>query len=300
MTWERCLQLLPADSNQAIWIREHAKLVAPAPNFALLQGDSALDRHEVDGFQPPAEATAAPHPEWVRKFGPAAPVLILLLKGKTLFLAIFKAKFLFSFFSFIWIYWLAWGPRFGIGFALMILVHELGHYIDIQRRGLPAEMPVFLPGLGAYVRWQALGVSLETRAAVSLAGPAAGILASAVSAYLWMRTGNSLYAALAHLNAVITVMNVVPVWVLDGGQAVAAINRNFRFVLLTTCLALWVVAGQPIFLLPAAGFGFQLFRNARERKEPEANSGYISSCFGVLLILLALLLHYVPNISIHP
>jgi hypothetical protein len=56
------------------------------------------------------------------------------------------------------------GWAFGLGFAALILVHEMGHYIDITRRGLPADMPVFLPGLGAYVRWRALGVPDETRA----------------------------------------------------------------------------------------------------------------------------------------
>jgi len=75
--------------------------------------------------------------------------------------------------AFVGVYWSLYGLKFGFGFAVQILVHELGHYIDIKRRGLPADLPVFLPGMGAFVRWQALGVSLETRAAVSLAGPLA-------------------------------------------------------------------------------------------------------------------------------
>ncbi len=89
--------------------------------------------------------------------------------------------------------------KFGIGFAVLILIHEMGHFIDIKRRGLPADMPVFLPGLGAYVRWQALGVPLETRAAISLAGPLAGFFASVACAVIWWQTRDLFWAELARV-----------------------------------------------------------------------------------------------------
>src|SRR5205814_3185464 len=144
------------------------------------------------------------------------PIVLLLAKGKTFLLAIFKLKFLLSFGAFIGIYWGIYGAAFGIGFAMLILVHEMGHFIDIKRRGLPAEMPVFLPGLGAYVRWGALGVPLETRAAVSLAGPLAGWFAAAVCALLWFHTHDRIWAALAQVGAWLNILNLIPVPILDG------------------------------------------------------------------------------------
>src|SRR5439155_7557954 len=87
-----------------------------------------------------------------------------------------------------------------------------------KRRGLPAEMPVFLPGLGAYVRWGALGVPLETRAAVSLAGPLAGWFAAAVCALLWFHTHDRIWAALAQVGAWLNILNLIPVPILDGGD----------------------------------------------------------------------------------
>src|SRR5208337_3416469 len=126
--------------------------------------------------------------KWARKLGPLAPLAIALSKAKVL-LAIFKLNFLLSLAAFVGVYWALYGPKFGIGFVALILLHEMGHFIDIKRRGLPAEMPVFLPGLGAYVRWQALGVSRETRAAVSLAGPLTGLLAAVACALVWWHTG---------------------------------------------------------------------------------------------------------------
>ena len=118
-----------------------------------------------DSARPAAQAEAKS--KWASKLGPLAPLAIALSKAKVL-LAVFKLNFLLSLAAFIGVYWALWGLKFGLGFVGLIFLHEMGHFIDIKRRGLPAEMPVFLPGLGAYVRWQALGVSRETRAAVSL------------------------------------------------------------------------------------------------------------------------------------
>jgi len=126
--WASALQLLPEDSTQAAWIRD---------NIKRLEAAAAGSR------------SAAP-PGWVGKLGPLAPLMIVLLSGKSL-LALFKLKFLLSLGAFATFYWALYGAKFGVGFAILILVHEMGHFIDIRRRGLPAEMPVFLRGLGAYV-----------------------------------------------------------------------------------------------------------------------------------------------------
>src|SRR5712672_1633269 len=129
----------------------------------------------------------------------------------------------------------------------------MGHFVEIKRRGLPADMPVFLPGFGAYVRWSALGVSAQTRAFVSLAGPMAGCIGAAVCALLWLETGDAFWIGLASLSALLNVLNLIPVWVLDGGQAIAALNKTERIVLSAAAVLLAALLGQPAFLLVAAG-----------------------------------------------
>jgi Zn-dependent protease len=238
--WLLGLRLLPPTSRQANWIHQHARSL-----------DAVADR-----IQPPAEPTEN---KWAQRLGPVGPIAVVLAKSKALFGAIFKLKFLLSFAAFFGFYWAAFGMKFGLGFAVLILIHEMGHFIDIKRRGLPAEMPVFLPGFGAYVRWQALGVSPETRAAISLAGPLAGLLASIVCAVLWWQTGNILWAALARSGAWLNLLNLIPVWVLDGGQVALALSKTGRMLLLTACLALWLVLGESIFFLVALGAGYQVF-----------------------------------------
>jgi Zn-dependent protease len=241
--WLMGLPLLPPNSRQASWIQEHARSLESAAHSAAHQ----------------AQPAPASENKWAKKLGPVGPVAVLLAKSKVLMTALFKLKFLLSFVAFVGIYWAAFGMKFGIGFAMLILLHEMGHFIDIKRRGLPAEMPVFLPGLGAYVRWQALGVPLETRAAISLAGPLAGFFTALACAVLWWQTGNPLWAALARAGAVLNLLNLIPVWLLDGGQAVVALSKAERIVLLTGCLALWLLLGENMFFLVALGAGYQAF-----------------------------------------
>ena len=45
---------------------------------------------------------------------------------------------------------------------LLILVHELGHFVEAKRQGLHPSLPVFIPFLGAYV---AMKNSRSTRGA---------------------------------------------------------------------------------------------------------------------------------------
>jgi Zn-dependent protease len=261
--WNRSLTMLPPDSKQAEWIRGRLQ---------------ALD----------AAASAPPKPQnaWARKLGPLGPIAILLAKSKGLLTAVFKLKFLFSLFSFVALYWALFGWRFGVGFAAAILLHELGHYIDIKRRGWPAEMPVFLPGLGAYVRWQAMGVTLPQRAQVSLAGPLAGWIAAAVCVLLYYRTNNPFWSALARTGAVLNVLNLIPVWTLDGGQAAYALARPERMLLLAAALGLWLYSGELIFFLVAAGTAWRLFTKDVPAKSSWSSLAYYSAVLAALAVVL--------------
>jgi len=268
--WLAAWELLPPDSKQAQWIENHAR---------------ALERS-------PSSTAPEPKPQhsWAKRFGPLAPLVILLAKAKTILFALLKVKFLFSFIAFLGIYWALYGAWFGIGFAVMILLHEMGHFVEVKRRGLPAEMPVFLPGLGAYVKWQGLGVSTEVRAFISLAGPATGLLAAYLAAALFWRTGHPLWAALAHTGAWLNLLNLIPVWMLDGNGAIQPLDRMGRISLVVFSGLLFWWSGEMVLLLVAAGFVWQLFR----KQIPSDNSVTVQLYFAALLAALAWLLHATP------
>jgi Zn-dependent protease len=267
--WKKTLPLLPSDSTQAEWVQHRVRSLEIAEKAA---------------------ASTPPRNQWVKKLGPLAPVAVVLSKAKVL-LTVFKLNFLFSLFAFLGFYWVLFGMRFGIGFAVLILIHEMGHYVEIKRRGLPADMPVFIPGFGAYVKWRALGVSNVTRAFISLAGPLAGFISAAVCGVIWYKTGDPLYAALARTGAWLNVLNLIPIWVLDGGQAMLALNKMERIAILTICLALWLLLGEGIFALVAAGACWRLFT----KDIPEKASRPTTAYFVAVIVLLALVMRLTPG-----
>lgn len=272
--WLAAIPLLPAHSKQARWIEDHARSL-----------DAQAEK------LPPAMPQSTEN-KWTQKLGPAGAIAILLAKGKGLLTAIFQLKFLLSFVAFFGFYWAAYGMTFGLGFAVLILIHELGHYVDVKRRGLPADMPVFLPGFGAYVRWRTLGVSRATRAAVSLAGPFAGFLASLVCAVVWWQTGNSLWAALARAGALLNLLNLIPVWVLDGGQAAPALSKSQRILLLASAVVLWLFLHESLFFLVAIGAAYQAFFAGD--LPPVSDRRTLAYFIGVLAAL-GILLHLLPS-----
>ena len=266
--WQQALQLLPQASKQAEWIRNHIREL-----------DTTI------------KAPGAPDTRrrWIKWLGPLAPIAVLLAKFNAVIVALFKLKFLFSFGAFLAVYWAAYGAAFGIGFAVLILVHEMGHFIDIKRRGLPAEMPVFLPGLGAYVKWKALGVSLETRAAVSLAGPLAGWFGAAVCGVLWFQTGDGIWAALARSSAWLNVLNLIPIWVLDGRQAILALNKMERGLLVVASVARGVVLQEWALLLVGAGMLWRLFTHDDSPQGSRAMTAYFMIVMAGLAVVMWLM-----------
>ena len=73
-------------------------------------------------------------------------------------------------------YSLIWGWKFAVGFVLLLLVHEMGHVIQLRREGIPASAPMFIPFLGAVVTAKSLGDDATAEARVGLAGPVLGTL----------------------------------------------------------------------------------------------------------------------------
>lgn len=266
--WRRSLPMLPASTTQAAWVLDHIRKMELAAKVV-----------------PPPEKHA-----WARKLGPLAPIAIFLAKAKWLF-ALFKLKFLLSLGAFFALYWNLFGWKFGLGIVLSIFFHEMGHYIEIRRRGLPAEMPVFLPGFGAYVRWNAMGISLETRAAVSLAGPLAGLITAFVCLLLFWQTGNSLWAGIARVGAWLNLLNLIPIWILDGAGAANALGRAGRWTVIISSLLLAIALRDALFLLIAGGAVWRLYT----KDFPAVPSTRTSISYVALLACLGIVLWCVPG-----
>ena len=114
-----------------------------------------------------------------------AKALLVLLKGlKLAKLAITMG----SMFVMIWFEAVRYGWAFGVGFVVLLLVHELGHGVAIKRHGLAAGYPVFIPFFGAMISLKGQIRSPLVEAEIALAGPIAGTAGALVCVALFFAT----------------------------------------------------------------------------------------------------------------
>jgi Zn-dependent protease len=271
---------------RATWQQMLAWLPAGTPQVAAVQG-------RIDTIDAQTQAAAKRKADWTKRLGPLAPVVFFLSKAKTILFAILKFKFLFSFLAFFGLYWGLFGWKFGLGFTVSILIHELGHYFAAKRRGLKVDLPVFLPGLGAYVRWYTIGITLDALSSIALAGPFAGLLVAVVFGGISLALGGetTVWTALAHTVAWLNLLNLVPVLGLDGAQATRALNRMQRGLILTTCLVFYALLHEGVFLFIAAGMGWRLFTG----EAPEQPSSATMIRYTLLLFLLGVVMWIFPE-----
>ena len=141
--------------------------------------------------------------------------------------AVFK---FFSIFISVAAYSLIWGWKFAIGFVVLILVHELGHFFEAKRQGLEANLPMFIPFVGAFVLIKNAPLNPWRNALVALAGPALGGAGAAGCWAIGAAIDSDLFRALAYAGFLINLINLVPIGILDGGSVWRAIKLARRSV----------------------------------------------------------------------
>jgi len=272
--WLAALAWLPGDTQQAEGIQKHVAAI------------DARMRAEEDQ-----------RARWTKRLGPFAPIALFLLKAKSFIFLIFKLKFLLGFFAFFGLYWALFGWRFAAGFTGCIFIHEMGHFAAVRRRGLKADLPMFMPGMGAYVRWYGQGVSREDLAAIALAGPLFGLTAALACYAIFWGTHNPLFLILTYTGAWLNLFNLIPVLGLDGAQACYALSTMQRALLAATCVVFFGLTLGPtmsfdnvqwIFLFVALGMGWKTM----VRDTPEMPDTRTFVYFQSLLILLGMVVLY--------
>ena len=112
-----------------------------------------------------------------------ALLALLFSAGKLGKLAVTVGSMIISVFA----YGLVFGIPYAIGFVLLILVHEMGHYFAARQRGLDVGAPTFIPFVGAWIALKDLPHNAETEAYIGIAGPFVGTL-GALACYFLARS----------------------------------------------------------------------------------------------------------------
>ena len=148
-------------------------------------------------------------------------------------------------------YSLVFGWAYAVGFVLLILFHEMGHFLAARQRGLDVGAPTFIPFVGAWIQMKQMPHDAETEAYVGIAGPVAGTVASLACYFAARETGSGLLLALAYAGFMINLFNLIPVSPLDGGRITGVISPRVWLFGAPILVGLFLLRPSPMFLLIA-------------------------------------------------
>jgi len=255
-SWRSALELLPPDSKQYQAIRENIELLS----------------RRVDGLQAPPTAGSRPQTGLNKNAGRAGLLgLLAIFFSKLKFLALGFAKLhtLFSMLLAFGVYWSLWGWPFALGFVLSIYIHEMGHVAMLNHYGIKATAPVFIPGVGAFVRMNQVLASARENARVGLAGPIWGLGAAVAAFAVYRATNAPVMAAIARTGAWINLFNLLPVWQLDGGRGFQSLSNWQRWAAFFVIGLCWAFTREGLLLLLLVAALFQALKKDAPR-EPDA------------------------------
>src|SRR3954469_990843 len=179
---------------------------------------------------------------------------------------ILKFKFLFGLFISFGAYLWYGGVAFAIGLIGLIFIHEMGHWLQAKRQGLPVSAPLFIPLLGASIFLKEHPESAWREFQLAIAGPLLGSLgALGVYAVAVAEDSNRL-RAIAFLGFFINLFNLLPVVPLDGGRIVAAIHPALWVLGLVALLALVIFRPNGILVLILVFAGLELWQRWKTRQ----------------------------------
>ena len=255
--------------------------LTPEQERRLREEEDAYDLPSgLEAYEPAEWGPVRPEPRFpfLRKL--AAPFIalgVLIWKLKFVVAAVFKfkvfttsASMLVSVAAYAWL----WGWKFAVGFVLLILVHELGHYVEARRQGLDVGAPMFIPFLGAAILLKENPQNAWREAQIAIAGPIVGSIGAAAVWLAGEQMDSDLLRALGFTGFFLNLFNLLPVVPLDGGRIVAAIHPIFWLLGFAGLIGLIFVAPNPILIVIALFVGMELWRRWQERGRPEAASYY--------------------------
>jgi Zn-dependent protease len=273
--WRSSLELLPERS------RQHASISERIAGLS----------ESVDS----ARAAAPPSGrwKWLAALGPVGLliwkfkflVVAILSKGKLLLLGLTKTGTLISMFATVSLYWTQWGLWFALGLVISIYIHEMGHVAALRRYGIRASAPMFVPGLGAFVRLKQAPVTPRENSRIGLAGPMWGLGAAVGAAAGAQLGGGPLWLAVAHTGAWLNLFNLMPIWQLDGSRGFAALSYMQRWIATAALAAAWVITHDGLVLLVLlVAVGRSLMRGENTSNDRGALGLFVFVAIGLAIV----------------
>jgi Zn-dependent protease len=277
-SWRRAFELLPDGSKQRAQIAERIEGLTSAADT---EGKASTKSQSLSIGSKLAGLGAIGLLVWKLK----SVLLFVATKAKLLLMGFTKAGTLLSMFASLGLYASLWGWKFGLGLVLSIYVHEIGHVAALRRLGIAATAPMFIPGLGAFVRLKQYPATPREDAEVGLAGPAWGLGAAIAAWGLGTLTAIPLLVAIARVGAWINLFNLLPLGPLDGGRGFRALAKQQRWLACAAIGAGVVLSGDGLLLLLLA---VAVLRTLTSEAPAQPDRRALAS-YSVLVVALSLL-----------
>jgi Zn-dependent protease len=145
----------------------------------------------------------------------------------------------------------------------VVVFHELGHFTAMKIYKYQELGIFFIPLLGAYVSGKKQEVSQKQSAIILLAGPVPGIFLGIILHFLSIQLDMEFLEKVAWILIFLNVLNLLPVYPLDGGQLLHRLfldNYNILgkvFVILSAALMVWMAISSGFYFLLL--FPFMMF-----------------------------------------
>jgi len=164
--------------------------------------------------------------------------------------------------------------------VVVILIHEIGHFIGMKLFGYRNIQMFFIPFFGAAVAGQSDSVPAYKKAIITLLGPLPGIILGTICLVIYAKTNTQIYMQLATMFLIINCFNLLPFFPLDGGRLFNEIlfcrNRyielfsriiaSLALVAIGLFLQAWLIAIFGLLTLLAVSWSFRIAGIAKDIK----------------------------------
>lgn len=178
--------------------------------------------------------------------------MAILLKGKTLLVALVKLKYAWTAITAVlsvFAYAGSFGWQGAAGVVALLFVHEMGHAIVLRHYGVPTTVPLFIPFFGAVIGMKEYPKGAVEEAYSALGGPVVGSIGAYACLAMYFMTGAQIWAWLAYIGIFLNLFNLLPMSPLDGGRVIGAVWRGFWILGVVAALGLATFLDSPILML---------------------------------------------------
>lgn len=148
-------------------------------------------------------------------------------------------------------YSFVFGWRYATGFVLLILVHEMGHFLAARQRGLNVGVPTFIPFVGAWIALKEQPMNAETEAYVGFAGPLVGTAGALICYFLARHYDSSLLLALSYSGFFLNLFNLIPLSPFDGGRITSVLSPRIWFFGVPILIGMFFWRPSPMLIVVA-------------------------------------------------